>query len=79
MEALLVRAVTRSRYASGLTRDERDDLVSYLFEYTWKLSQKFDPERGTFAVLLYGAAQRRIIDWHRSRFRTRWQFAGTTL
>jgi DNA-directed RNA polymerase specialized sigma24 family protein len=74
VEALLIRAVSRSRYADGLRPDERDDLVTYLFEFAWKLSQKFDPERGSFAVFLYGAAQRRIIDWHRSRYRTRWAF-----
>src|SRR5215208_5778349 len=68
VEALLIRAVSRSRYADGLRPDERDDLVTYLFEFAWKLSQKFDPERGSFAVFLYGAAQRRIIDWHRSRY-----------
>src|SRR5215208_5954027 len=47
VEALLIRAVSRSRYADGLRPDERDDLVTYLFEFAWKLSQKFDPERGS--------------------------------
>jgi DNA-directed RNA polymerase specialized sigma24 family protein len=78
VEALLARAVSRSRFAASLRADERDDLLAWLFEVAWKLSESFDPSRGSFSGLLYGAAQRRTIDWQRSCYRTRWQFAGRT-
>ena len=50
VEALLVRAIGRSRYANALRPDERDDLLTYLLEFAWKLSEKFDPGRGSFSV-----------------------------
>jgi DNA-directed RNA polymerase specialized sigma24 family protein len=58
--------------------DERD-LIAYLFEVAWQLDRDFDPSRGhiSFSTLLYGTAQRRIIDWIRKEYgRSRWQFAG---
>ena len=74
VEALLARALTRSRYANELRADERDDLVTYLFEFAWKLSQKFDPGRGSFATFLFSCSGRAIADYHRSRYRTKWVF-----
>jgi DNA-directed RNA polymerase specialized sigma24 family protein len=78
VEALLAKAVSRSRFAASLRADERDDLLAWLFEVAWKLSETFDPNRGSFSSFLYCAAQRRAIDWQRSHYRTRWQFAGRT-
>lgn len=78
VEALLSKAVSRSRYAVGLRRDERDDLVTYLLEYAWKLSEKFDPERGSFATFLFACRGRAIADFHRSRYRTVWKFRDST-
>lgn len=74
VEALLVRAVSRSHFAATLRGDEREDLIAWLFEVAWKLSESFDPSRGSFSTFLYGAAQRGAIDWQRSRYRTRWKF-----
>jgi DNA-directed RNA polymerase specialized sigma24 family protein len=76
VEALLVKAVSRSRFAASLRADDHDDLITWLFEVAWKLSGSFDPNRGSFSNFLYCAAQRRAIDWQRSRYRTKWQFAG---
>jgi len=76
VEALLVTAVSRSRYADGFRPDERDDLLAYLLKYAWRLSEKHNPSRGSFAGFLYGCVGRAIVDYHRSRYRTRWVFRG---
>jgi DNA-directed RNA polymerase specialized sigma24 family protein len=76
VEALLSWAVSRSRCAGNLRPDERDDLITWLFECAWKLSEKYDPKRGSFSNLLYQCTSRGIADWHRSRYRTRWVSKG---
>jgi DNA-directed RNA polymerase specialized sigma24 family protein len=76
VEALLVSVVSRSPFARQLSRDDRDDLVTFLFELAWKLSDNFDASRGSFCSYLYDAARRRAIDWQRSRYRTVWKFGG---
>lgn len=78
VEALLVRAIGRSRYASSLRPDERDDLLTYLLEFAWKLSEKFDPGRGSFSNLLFSCSGRAIADFHRSKYRTKWVFKDRT-
>ena len=75
VEALLVRAIRRSRNAHGLRPDERDDLLTYLLEFAWKLSEKFDPGRGSFSSFLFSCSGRAISDFYRSRYRTKWVFA----
>lgn len=53
-----------------------DDLLCQLFEVAYSLSLEFEPRHGgvVFSTFLYSTAQVRTIDWHRSRFRTRWVF-----
>ena len=74
VEALLAKAIDRSPHVAKLRPDERDELLCQLFEVAYLLSLRFDPSRGTFSSFLFASAQRRAIDWHRSRFRTRWVF-----
>lgn len=77
VEALLVTAVSRCRFASDLGRDERDDLVAYLFGVSWQLADQYDAKRASFSTLLFATAQLRAIDWYRKeRGRTVWRFSG---
>jgi DNA-directed RNA polymerase specialized sigma24 family protein len=76
VEALLRTAISRSRHTGNLRPHELDDLVAFLFEVAWRADETYKPGRGSFSSFLYAAAQRRIVDFHRSRYRTRWRFAG---
>ena len=79
VEVLLRKAVDRSPHVQGLRPHELDDLLAVLLEVAWRVSDTYDPGRGSFSTVLYTAAQRRIIDFLRTaRGRTRWQFDDRT-
>jgi DNA-directed RNA polymerase specialized sigma24 family protein len=78
VEALLVKVVRHSPFAGKLTRDDRDDLLCWLFEVAWKLSLAFDRDRGSFSGFLYSSARLQAIEWQRRRYRTVWKFRDRT-
>jgi DNA-directed RNA polymerase specialized sigma24 family protein len=80
VEALLARAISRSRVVGRLRPHEREDLLAELLVVAWRLADRFDPARGKFATALYAASQRRCVNWvRRERGRTVWKFGdGTT-
>jgi DNA-directed RNA polymerase specialized sigma24 family protein len=67
-----------------LCRSRGEAIISHLAAWVQAIrlaipDRDFDPSRGhiSFSTLLYGTAQRRIIDWIRKEYgRSRWQFAG---
>jgi hypothetical protein len=62
---------------------DMDDLVCYLIETAWELSERFNPTTTTsrFANYAYSILSLRCVDWTRQHTyagRTRWQFKGRT-
>ena len=68
------RFTARILRSSGLelSRQDREELHVYLIETAWELSLKHDPERGAFSTWVGYALRRRVVDWQRKRYRTRW-------
>jgi DNA-directed RNA polymerase specialized sigma24 family protein len=77
-EAFAARIVNRS----GLDLDHygREDLLAYLVETAWELSEQWNPDRNhrTFSGWALVILRRRVSDWQRSKYRTKWQFADKT-
>jgi hypothetical protein len=80
VEALAQSIVSKS--GLQLRHDQRESLVTYLVEETWKLSLRYEPERGSTSSFTGWASKQlplRCIDWIRlERGRTKWQFSGST-
>jgi DNA-directed RNA polymerase specialized sigma24 family protein len=74
VEALLRKEIHDSPYVAGLLPHELDDLVAFLFEVAWRAGDSYDPARGRFSTMLTTVVRRRVVDWHRSRYRTVWKF-----
>ena len=66
--------------ASGLklSYHDREDLEAELLVFAWKLSDKYDPARGSFSNYLFKCARLEAVDWQRRRFRTVWKFKTHT-
>jgi hypothetical protein len=66
--ALLKRGLT-------LTHRDHEELHVYLIEECWRLSLKYDAERGEFTTWIGRARGRSITDWQRKHYgRTKWVF-----
>jgi hypothetical protein len=64
--ALLKRGLT-------LTHRDHEELHVYLIEECWRLSLKYDAERGEFTTWIGRARGRSITDWQRKHYgRTKW-------
>ena len=75
VEALVLDEIRRSPHVHGLAPHDLDDLIAWLLEHAWRTSNAYDPARGTrFSTMLVPVVRRRIVDWHRSRYRTVWKF-----
>ena len=82
VEALCVRAARTwaTRNEARLSPDDFESLVAFLIEATWRMSERYDPERSSsFKAIVHGRLANRCVDWMRQhRGRTRWQFSGHT-
>ena len=76
----LCRAVLR-RADLRLPHHEEEDALAYLISAAWELSERWDPtkdrarEKGrepSFAASAERDRRRRLVDFQRSRYRTRW-------
>ena len=58
----------------------REDLHSWLVATAWQLSLEFEPGRSSVSFSTYATTilKRRITDWQRSKYRTKWQFKDRT-
>jgi DNA-directed RNA polymerase specialized sigma24 family protein len=71
--ALVASIVRRSELT--LTREDREDLEQTLLIAVWQLALDFDPGSGRpFGPLAAAVLRRRIVDFQRSQFRTKWVF-----
>jgi hypothetical protein len=79
-EALCVWIIDRSGLELGYY--EREDLLTFLIETAWELSERWDPpakyRNGGFAVWATSTLKRRVLDWQRGKYRTKWQFRDRT-
>jgi hypothetical protein len=68
------------RKTSNLGPDDYDEALAYLIGETWILSERFTPNgpHVKFSPYAHKLLNCRIVDWRRSRYRTRWQFTGST-
>jgi hypothetical protein len=76
---LCARVIQRSGLKLG--HHDREDLLAYLLSTAWQLSVGFDPARTgkNFSGFALYVLRRRVTDWQRSRFRTRWVSKGPRL
>jgi hypothetical protein len=48
---------------------DREDLLAFLISIAWRLSVRYDPNRGwSYSKLFYQVGSRRIADWYRARY-----------
>lgn len=59
-----------------LSYHDREDLLAYVVVATWELSEQYRPGAASFSTWAGGLIGRKIADWKRSRYRTKWQFKG---
>ena len=77
VEALCSRVIEQSQLE--LSFHDREDLLAWLLATAWQISEDYEPsDPPRFAVHLKGLLRKRIIDWQRGKYRTRWQFADRT-
>jgi hypothetical protein len=78
VEALAQSIVNKS--GLQLRPDQRESLVAFLLEAAWKLSLRYEPERGSTSSFTGWASRQlplRCIDWVRAEFgRTTWTKAN---
>lgn len=82
VEALCLRAARTwaTRNEARLSPHDFESLTAFLIEATWRMSERYDPERSSsFRAVVAGRLPNRCVDWLRQhRGRTRWQFSGRT-
>lgn len=69
-------AAISSRRRGELSFHDRQDLEQFLAIECWQLSLRFKPGNGRFSVYAGTILKRRVTDWDRKRFRTKWKFAN---
>jgi hypothetical protein len=75
VEAFVWRIVHRSRL--DLDFYDQEDLATYLVETCWELSLRYKPGTGSTSSFAGWAAtnlRKRVVDWQRRKYRTRWVF-----
>jgi hypothetical protein len=79
-EARCIRIIQQSGLELGF--HEREDLLAWLVETAWELSLKWDPparnKHKNFSGWATLILKRRVIDWDRAKYRTKWQFYDRT-
>jgi hypothetical protein len=75
-EAFVGAIIRRSGFT--LSHHDEQDLVAYLLETIWQLSERYDGSQGSrFSAWAKLTLQRRTIDWYRAQFgRTVCKYAG---
>jgi hypothetical protein len=78
VEAFTGRIVERS--GLRLSGADREELHVYLIETTWELSRQWEPRKNhrVFSGWALVILKRRVYDWQRSKYRTRWKFRDRT-
>jgi hypothetical protein len=63
-----------------LSHTDREELHVYLIETAWEISERWEPPASgkSFSGWALIILKRRVTDWQRSRYRTRWKFADRT-
>jgi DNA-directed RNA polymerase specialized sigma24 family protein len=74
-DARALVAFVVSRSGIELSREDREDLEQSLLLAVWQLHCEFDPTTGrSFAPFATAVLRRRLVDYQRSQFRTKWVF-----
>jgi len=75
VEAFSAYLINRQR-RDGYNGYDYEELLTWFIESTWKLSLRYDPERGS-SFRNFVASKLRVASWERERFgRTRWVFSS---
>ena len=77
VEGFCVRIIRGS--SVDLDADRYEDLLTYLIETAWELS-KIEPRQWdrSFSGWAHPLLRLRVVDWQRSKYRTKWQFKDRT-
>jgi DNA-directed RNA polymerase specialized sigma24 family protein len=75
-EALCVWIIDRSGLELGY--HEREDLLTFLIETAWELSERYEAGGIAFSTWATTTLKRRVHDWQRGKYRTKWQFQDRT-
>jgi hypothetical protein len=78
VESFTGRIVERS--GLQLSHTDREELHVYLIETCWEISERWQPPANgkRFSGWALIILRRRVFDWQRSRYRTRWKFKDRT-
>lgn len=59
-----------------LSAHDQEELTVWLIEECWRLSLRYQAGGITFSTWARHTLSRRVVDWQRSRYCTRWVFKG---